>query len=81
MVGHVDQQSSIPFIADFADGPGYFNDLDMLIVGNMSAQWYPPPGLNTNETKAHIALWAILKSPMLLSCDVRSLDGENPRLA
>ena len=37
MVGHVDQQSSIPFIADFAAGPGYFNDLDMLIVGNMCA--------------------------------------------
>jgi len=35
MVGHVDEQSSIPFIADFAAGPGYFNDLDMLIVGNM----------------------------------------------
>lgn len=29
---HVDSQESIPYIADWA-GPGYFNDLDMLILG------------------------------------------------
>ena len=35
MQGHVDGQESIPYIESFA-GPGYFNDLDMMIVGNMS---------------------------------------------
>ena len=74
--GHVSTQESIPFTADFA-GPGYFNDLDMLIVGNMSEAFYGGPSrLNLTETKAHLALWAILKSPMLLSCDVRSLDAD-----
>ena len=70
----MDTQSSIPFIADYA-GPGYFNDLDMLIVGNMSSAFYDGSSkLTADETRAHVALWAILKSPMLLSCDIRSLD-------
>lgn len=74
--GHVGGQEAIPFVADFA-GPGYFNDLDMLIVGNMSANFYGGmSALNYTETKAHLALWAVLKSPMLLSCDVRSLTPE-----
>ena len=86
MEGHVDAQESIPYIADFAK-PGYFNDLDMMIVGNMSQNFYSgPSALTPDETKSHIALWAVLKSPMLLSCDVRSLSPEtvglltNPRM-
>lgn len=80
MQGHVDTQSSIPFIADYA-GPGYFNDLDMLIVGNMSQDFYQGrSALSSAETRAHLALWAVLKSPFLLSCDVRSLDGPTMKL-
>lgn len=73
--GHVSAQESLPFIEDFA-GPGYFNDLDMMILGNMSSPYYGPSVLNFTEAKAHVALWAILKSPILLSCDVRSLSAE-----
>lgn len=72
MEGHVDEQQSIPFIADYA-GPGYFNDLDMMILGKMDSKYYGGPGLTPAEEKAHVALWAVLKSPILLSCDVRSL--------
>ena len=54
----------------------YFNDLDMLVVGKMDPTFYPPPGLTQAEQQAHIALWAVLKSPMLLSCDVRSLSSD-----
>jgi hypothetical protein len=79
MVGHVDAQESIPFVADYA-GQGYFNDLDMLILGNMSSPQYAGPGLTPAEAEAHIALWAVLKSPMLLSCDVRSLTKETVSL-
>ena len=69
-------QEGIAFITDYA-GPGYYNDLDMMIVGNMSKLYYNgPSALTLAETKAHIALWAILKSPLLLSCDVRSLSPE-----
>ena len=49
----------------------------MLIVGNMSENYYRgPSALTPAETRAHVALWAVLKSPMLLSCDVRSLGAE-----
>lgn len=75
MEGHVDAQESIPYIADFA-GPGYFNDLDMLIVGNMSSPNYGPSSLTPAGVRSHIALWAVLKSPLLLSCDVGSLSEE-----
>jgi hypothetical protein len=47
---------------------------DMMVVGNMSSPNYGGPGLTPDEVKTHISLWAVLKSPMLLSCDVRSLD-------
>ena len=32
-----------------------------------------PSALSPAEQQSHIALWAVLKSPLLLSCDVRSL--------
>jgi len=67
MQGHVAGQESIPFVADYA-GPGYFNDLDMLIVGNMSAMGpypYGPSSLTQAESRAHIALWARPQLPNL----------------
>ena len=42
--------------------PGGFNDLDMLEVGN--------GGLNAAEERAHFSLWAALKSPLILGCDL-----------
>jgi len=58
----------------------YFNDLDMLIVGNMSSPNYGPSSLTPAGVRSHIALWAILKSPLLLSCDVGSLSEETVAL-
>lgn len=51
-------------IAQYA-GPGGFNDLDMLQVGN--------GGLNENEERAHVGLWAIAKSPILIGTDLRRI--------
>ena len=45
--------------------PGGFNDLDMLQVGN--------GGLNENEERAHLGLWAIAKSPLLIGTDLSKL--------
>ncbi|CAG8640535.1 1664_t:CDS:2, partial [Ambispora leptoticha] len=48
--------------------PGGFNDLDMLEVGN--------GGMTHEEYKTHFSLWAALKSPLIIGCDVRNLtDG------
>jgi alpha-galactosidase len=46
-------------------GPGGFNDLDMLQVGNGA--------LNENEERAHVGLWMIAKSPILIGTDLSKL--------
>ena len=48
--------------ADFA-GPGHFNDGDILESFNGV--------LTQDESVAHLALWAALKSPLLIGCDLR----------
>jgi alpha-galactosidase len=45
--------------------PGGFNDLDMLQVGNGA--------LNENEERAHVGLWMIAKSPILIGTDLSKL--------
>ncbi|KAK9835556.1 hypothetical protein WJX74_002877 [Apatococcus lobatus] len=55
-------------LAQFA-GPGTWNDPDLLEVGN--------PGMNIHEQRAHFALWALLKSPLLISADLRSIEQES----
>lgn len=49
-------------------GPGGWNDPDMLEVGN--------GGLSIVEQKSHFSLWALVKSPLLIGCDVRDLAPE-----
>ena len=46
-------------------GPGGWNDPDMLEVGN--------GGCTFEEYKTHFSLWAMLKSPLLIGNDVRSM--------
>ena len=48
--------------ADFA-GPGHFNDGDILESFNGV--------LTTDESVAQLALWAAIKSPLLIGCDLR----------
>jgi alpha-galactosidase len=46
-------------------GPGRWNDPDMLEVGN---------GFMTiHEQQSHFALWALLKSPLLIGCDLHTI--------
>ncbi len=51
-------------------GPGHWNDLDMLEVGIS--------GMLAQEYRAHFAIWAIMKSPLILGLDVRKI-SENDR--
>jgi len=57
----VDTQS---VIAKWA-GPGHWNDPDMLEVGN--------GGMNTDEYRTHMSLWAIFAAPLLAGNDVRGM--------
>ncbi|KAL6760543.1 glycoside hydrolase superfamily [Haematococcus lacustris] len=51
-------------LAKFA-GPGGWNDPDMLEVGNGA--------LSEGQQRAHFALWAVLKAPLLIGADLRRL--------
>jgi alpha-galactosidase len=61
MMEIVDTQS---VIAKWA-GPGHWNDPDMLEVGN--------GGMNTDEYRTHMSLWAIFAAPLLAGNDVRGM--------
>lgn len=73
-----DSYESVLFIADyFANnserlipyaGPGHWNDPDTLLHGNF--------GLSYEQSKAQLAIWAILAAPFLLSTDLRTVKPE-----
>lgn len=46
-------------------GPGHWNDLDMLEVGN--------PGLSLIESKAHFSMWCMLAAPLIAGNDLRTM--------
>ena len=54
-------------LAKFA-GPGHWNDPDMLEVGN--------GGMNQEEYKTHMSLWAILAAPLLAGNDLSKMTPE-----
>ncbi|KAK8656499.1 hypothetical protein V6N13_098448 [Hibiscus sabdariffa] len=47
--------------------PGAWNDPDMLEVGN--------GGMTTEEYRCHFSIWALAKAPLLIGCDVTSMDN------
>lgn len=56
-------------------GPGRWNDPDMLVVGRVG--WGPslhPSRLTHNEQITHVTLWAMLAAPLLIGCDLGTLD-------
>ncbi|KAG8828891.1 hypothetical protein FRC18_009722 [Serendipita sp. 400] len=48
-------------------GPGHWNDLDMLEVGN--------GGMTPTEYQTHFAMWAVIKSPLILGNDLMNMDA------
>ncbi len=57
------------------NGPGHWNDPDMLVVGRLG--WGPnprPTRLTPDEQYTHISLWCLLSAPLLLGCDIVQLD-------
>jgi alpha-galactosidase len=54
-------------LAKFA-GPGHWNDPDMLEVGN--------GGMNADEYRTHMSLWAILAAPLLSGNDLTTMSPE-----
>ncbi|XP_056169432.1 alpha-galactosidase 3-like isoform X2 [Syzygium oleosum] len=73
-----DSWVSMTTIADLNDkwaayaGPGGWNDPDMLEVGN--------GGMTYQEYRAHFSIWALMKAPLLIGCDVRNVTAETMEL-
>ena len=44
---------------------GHFNDMDMLEVGR---------GMTVNEDRTHFGMWCIMSSPLLIGCDMTTID-------
>jgi len=55
-------------------GPGHWNDIDMLVIGNLGWGEQRKTRLTQDEQIAHITLWAILSSPLLLGCNLSNFD-------
>jgi alpha-galactosidase len=63
-----DSMSKIGFAQDELApwaGPGHWNDPDMLEIGN--------GGMNDDEYRTHMSLWAILGAPLLAGNDLRDM--------
>ncbi|XP_049821078.1 alpha-N-acetylgalactosaminidase-like isoform X2 [Aethina tumida] len=52
-------------IAPFS-GPGHWNDPDMLLIGNF--------GLSYEQSKAQMAIWAVMAAPLIMSVDLRTIE-------
>lgn len=58
-------------------GPNAWNDPDMLVVGMKGVGNVAAGGCSLDEYKTHFALWCLLAAPLLIGCDVRSIDAES----
>lgn len=64
-------------------GPDCFNDLDMLVVGMHGKGCNPETsigGCTDEEYQTHFALWAMLNSPLMIGCDIRSMDKKTKEI-
>jgi alpha-galactosidase len=67
-------------------GPGRWNDPDMLVVGMRNRGHVAKGGCTDSEYRCHFSLWCLLAAPLMIGCDVRTMDDVtaemllNPRL-
>jgi alpha-galactosidase len=55
--------------------PSGWNDVDMMIVGNVGwGENLHPTRLTPDEQYTHVSLWCLLNNPLLIGCDMNTLD-------
>jgi alpha-galactosidase len=55
--------------------PGYWNDPDMMVLGNIGwGSVFRPTKLNPHEQMSHMTFWVLLAAPILLGCDLKNVD-------
>ena len=52
------------------NGPGCYNDMDMLIVGMKNKGHVGLGGCSDEEYLMHFAMWAFMGSPLIIGCDI-----------
>jgi len=57
-------------------GPGGWNDMDMLVVGLKGKGHIPGMGANFAEYQTQMSMWCALCSPLMIGCDVRTMEKE-----
>ena len=62
------------------NGIGCFNDMDMLVVGMRGRGNVGLTGCTDDEYRTHFSLWALLNSPLMIGCDIRSMDEETKKI-
>lgn len=55
---------------------GCFNDMDMLVVGMGGQGHVGLGGCTYEEYRSHFSMWAMLNSPLVIGCDIRSMSDE-----
>jgi alpha-galactosidase len=55
-------------------GPGHFNDPDMLVVGVVGWGKPHPTRLTPDEQYTHVSLWCLLSAPLILGNNLEQLD-------
>lgn len=63
-------------VAEYS-APGHWNDLDMLIVGLRGKGQVHGSGMTITEYRTHMSVWAIAASPLMIGCDLRTIDDES----
>lgn len=56
--------------------PGCFNDIDMLTVGMFGNGNVGTTGCDLNDYITQFSLWCLLGAPLMIGCDVRSMDPQ-----
>lgn len=57
-------------------GPGHWNDADMLVVGlGGASKEIAGAGCTATEYQTHFSLWCMLAAPLMIGCDVRTMDA------
>lgn len=56
------------------NGPGHYNDPDMLVIGYVGWGKRRPTQLNSDEQYTQMSMWCLMSAPLLLGCDLEMLD-------
>ena len=59
-----------------ASSPQCFNDMDMLTVGMYGKGNVGAAGMTAADYRSQFALWCMCSVPLMLGCDIRSIDAE-----